>query len=353
MRQEDVLMAAARSVVLLAVLVMLASAGACADEPNSKGGARELGCVRTKAFQNYLALKIPVLKVAPNGGIHRNAHAFSDVAAQRTALLLIFDGVSKNDKAALENGVRALTMPFEFQKPDGTFQCPAAGNREIGPKDMYGEAMFIGAIGEAVLVLGDSPYGKEYVPKILAFQEPIKKWLSHFMSIREVVLKADRNFGNRLGYDALALLSFGVILNDKELVAAAEMFLQEAMKMQTEQGYYPDNGGPDTSYNAVTAWKLQVCSLYVEDNLRHAIHASVRRAMAWEMARIDIVTGEVSVAENVRTGKKQEVFLGKAKDVNYEEVAYALFFWETIGTNPSAGDVGTRVLAFGLEKSRR
>ena len=122
------------------------------------------------------------------------------------------------------------------------------------------------------------------------------------------------------------------------------------MRMQSEQGYYPDNKGPDTSYNAVTAWKMQVCSLYAGEKLKPLMVNSIARAMAWEIERIDLQTGAVSVDENVRTGKGQEKFLGHVKDVNFQEVAYSLFYWETIGGNAAAGELGGKVIAYALKK---
>ncbi len=323
----------------------------CAAEPVFSAGApTQISCVKTKAFRAYLAAKIPGMKVSSSGGIGRNISAFSDAAGQRSALLLILFGVSNNDTSAIDNGVKALNMPFAHQNDDGTFKCPAMGSKKVEPRDIYGEAMFIGAVGEAALVLKDSPYADAYLPKLLTHKDQIKRWLAHVIAIKDTVLEIDRNFCNRLAFDALAFESFGVLLNDRELIAIGETFIRETMRMQAEQGYYPDNKGPDTSYNAVTAWKMQVCSLYAGEKLKSLMVNSITRAMAWEIERINLETGAVSVDENVRTGKGQEKFLGHVKDVNFQEVAYSLFYWETIGGNAAAGELGGKVIAYALKK---
>ncbi len=322
-----------------------------AAEPGfSAGVPTQISCIKTKAFRAYLAAKIPGMKVSSSGGIGRNVNTFSDAAGQRSALLLILFGVSNNDTFAIDNGVKALIMPFSYQNDDGTFKCPAAGSKKVEPRDIYGEAMFIGAVGEAALVLKDSPYADTYLPKLLVCKARVKRWFAHIITIKDAVLEIDRNFCNRLAFDALAFESFGVLFNDRELIAIGETFIRETMRMQSEQGYYPDNKGPDTSYNAVTAWKMQVCSLYAGEKLKPLMVNSIARAMAWEIERIDLQTGAVSVDENVRTGKGQEKFLGHVKDVNFQEVAYSLFYWETIGGNAAAGELGGKVIAYALKK---
>jgi len=313
----------------------------------------QLECIKTKAFQEYLDVKVPAVKISASGGIGRNLHSFSDVAAQRSALLLIFHGILRDDRKTLDNGVKALAMPFEFQKTDGTFECPSRGNRQVGPGDIYGESVFVGAVGEAVLILKNTKYADEYLPRILKNQNQIKKWLSYFVSIKDQVLAADLNFGNRLAYDVLALQSFGVIFNDMVLLDVAEKFILEIVRMQDAKGYYPDNGGPDSSYNAVTAWKMQVCSIYAPENLKADMMSSIRKSMQWEIAKIDPQTGMVNVDENIRTGKGQEKFLGRIKDVNYEEVAYSLFYWEPLGESNSAGDMGRKIISYARAKYGR
>lgn len=324
-----------------------------AEPVSSAGSPKQISCVKTKAFQAYLAVKIPGMKVSSAGGIGRNVKAFSDVATQRSALLLVLFGVSNDDTVAIDNGVKALTMPFAYQNNDGTFKCPAAGNKKIGPREIYGEAMFIGAAGEAALVLKDSPYADAYLPKLLAYKDQIKRWFAHVIAIKDEVLSADRDFCNRLAFDALAFESFGVLFNDRELIDIGEAFIRETLRMQAEQGYYPDNKGPDTSYNAVTVWKMQVCSLYAGEKLKPLMLNSIARAMAWEIERIDSQTGAVSVDDNVRTGKGQEKFLGHVKDVNFEEVAYSLFYWEMLGGDAKAGDLGGKVIAYMMKKYER
>ena len=84
-----------------------------------------------------------------------------------------------------------------------------------------------------------------------------------------------------------------------------------------------EKGGPDSSYQAVAALKLQVWTLYFPDK---KLEAAVDRAIRWELGRIG-ADGRIDVAGNTRTGLGQEQWMGREKDVNLSEITLCLLYY--------------------------
>ena len=83
-----------------------------------------------------------------------------------------------------------------------------------------------------------------------------------------------------------------------------------------------EKGGHDSSYQAVAALKLQVWLLHFPDE---KLAAAADKAVRWEIGRV-LADGRVEVAGNTRTGLGQELWQGRAKDVNLSEVTLCLLY---------------------------
>jgi hypothetical protein len=111
------------------------------------------------------------------------------------------------------------------------------------------------------------------------------------------------------------------------------------MARRDADGVFIENGGRDTSYNAVSLLMAQVLALHQPDP---ALDAALVRAMAWERTRI-LPTGEVEVSGNTRTGLGQEHMMGHVKEVNYHEVVLALCYFGMVHDDPSALKLAEKV----------
>jgi hypothetical protein len=73
------------------------------------------------------------------------------------------------------------------------------------------------------------------------------------------------------------------------------------------------------------------------------------RAGTWEAPRID-ASGKITAEGNSRTGLGQENYFGKPKDINYQEVAQALFYGSYLSGVPQWRSTAEAVTAVFLRK---
>ncbi len=122
------------------------------------------------------------------------------------------------------------------------------------------------------------------------------------------------------------------------------------MNTQQDNGVFLEHGGYDSSYQAVNILNLMLAYMNIGDSpsLKNKLYTAVQKGVEWELSKIKS-DGEVSVEGNTRTGKKQEKLFGKYKEVNYAEVALALYYWGGISGDVQSIIKADRVVAY-LEK---
>ena len=164
--------------------------------------------------------------------------------------------------------------------------------------------------------------------------------------------------GKMVSYDAKGITehqSFLEMLDtvNETLIAEGKEHIRTVLSKQGAKGAFVEAGGQDSSYQAVSLWRLSEYLLYSRDA---KLNARVRDALAlgweWEKSRIT-GEGEVMTAGNARTGPQGEVWRGRVKQVNYPEVCMALVFWSYIGHDDAVRELAEKVRKFGYRLYRQ
>ena len=201
---------------------------------------------------------------------------------------------------------------------------------------------YLQELGHAILVVQASPMAGHFHDRILALKPRMRRACAFIQSGYDGIIIKAGHTANRMFIAAKAFGLCGAVLNDNELKASSRKLVAVALKRRDADGVFIENGGRDSSYNAVSLLMAQVLAIYQPDSV---LDAALVRAMTWERTRIQ-PTGEVEVKGNTRTGVGKEVFMGHAKDVNYHEVALALCYFGMIHDDPSALALAEKVGAW-------
>jgi hypothetical protein len=187
-----------------------------------------------------------------------------------------------------------------------------------------------------------SPMESHFHDRIAALEPRMRRACDFIQSGCDGIIKKAGHTANRMFIAAKAFGLCGVILQDEELKVSSRRLVAVALARRDAGGVFIENGGRDTSYNAVSLLMGQVLALYLPDP---ELDAAMVRAMAWQRTRIR-PTGEVEVQGNTRTGVGKEAFMGRPKEVNYREAALALSYFGLIHHDPAAVALAEKVLAW-------
>lgn len=300
-------------------------------------------------YRELLRAKARAGAIDSRGAASRNKSRFSDVAAQRDAGWLVLAGLNQEEPKRLETALHAIDYAFARQEPDGNFRnnlgVPAF-------KAINADVFFLQAFGRMYWLVKDSPYGPRYTRRLEAFFPKLRQAMAWLRGNTGELRDQDGRTANRLAFDALAFILNGKALRDDALVAIGTGFLNEVLNLQRPDGVFLEKGGQDSSYQAVTLLNLATILPYLpEQQLRQRLITTMVRGYDWLKSRI-LANGEVLAIGNTRTGQGQEFFFGKAKDINYAEVAMALFCWSVIASDRQALALAKNVVSFARENQR-
>ncbi|MBN9560605.1 MAG: hypothetical protein J0H14_07740 [Alphaproteobacteria bacterium] len=311
--------------------------------PGGGGGEyRVVQAIRASpAYLELVTARAP--RVAPDGAVGRNIERFSDVAAQRDTIWLLLRGLATGSAEDVDATVRSLRYGFARQTDRGNFanQRGASDQKAVGV-----DAFFLQAFGRMYLLIAESPFSARFLPPLNALKPQLTRAMAWLAASRSELTRQDRHATNRLFFDALAFVLNGEILGDPSLRGIGESFIEAGLDNQRDDGTYNEHNGFDTSYQAVSI--LNVAGLLAHaptPRLKTRLTESLRRAIAWERARVS-ADGRIEVQGNARTGLGQEQFLGKAKDVNYAEVALAFLYAAIIEGDPRLEHQGESIARY-------
>jgi hypothetical protein len=265
--------------------------------------------------------------IAADGAMGRNRGSFSDVAAQRDALWTLRYAIRARRIEDARRAVDALDYAFRRRDEAGYFE----NGLGVDPvRAIEADAFFLAAYGQFRRLAEQSAGRDELMQRLKSHEPAVRAGIGWLMKNQEALVEQGKETPNRLLFDALALLLNGQALGDTAAVQAGTAFFQRAIAMQHSDGYFLEKRGYDSSYQAVCLLNLAAIYSYVDDpEIASRSFASAAAGLRWLGTRIG-VDGEVSVQGNTRTGAGQETFFGRAKDVNYPEVIYALFLWSAL-----------------------
>jgi hypothetical protein len=249
-----------------------------------------------------------------------NRDGFKSPEFQCGAMHYLVRAVVRRDERCIAEGWSAIDATFRRQNEQGGFSEKRAPHG--GPSAV---AFWLAELDQAVLILRESEFGPKYKDRIDQLVPKIHKAARWLASPRcQARLKHDdADAPNRLIFDALAFGLSGLLADDPNLKQLGRQYIELAMaQFRESDGIFLEKGGPDSSYQAVAALKLQVWTLYFADK---KLDAAIDRAVRWELKRVG-ADGKIDVAGNTRTGLNQEIWMGHEKGVNLSEITLCLLY---------------------------
>lgn len=254
---------------------------------------------------------------------HNQEKGYLGAEYQRGTMETLIAGAVAGNKDWIEEGFRVVDATFARQDAKGGF----------GDKAPTGGAFWITALARAFLVLQDSPYGKEYHGRMKAYYPQIHKALKFLSKNRDKLVRHDGNTPNRLFIDADAFFLCSKLFKKDAYLDDARYLQGLGLKLYDESsGAFLENGGGDTSYQAVNLLMLLYYDLYYPSP---DIEKVIQKAEAWELSKLK-PDGTLDVSTNSRTGKGQEIYFGKPKGVNYPEAMQMFNYYGVLFNDPAA-----------------
>ncbi len=259
-----------------------------------------------------------------DGLVNHNADkGYLGAEFQRGTMDTLIAGAVLGRKDWIEEGFRVVDVTFAHQDAQGGF----------GDNAPTGGAFWITALARAFLVLQASPSWEEYRPRVEPYYSKIEKALDFLSKNIDSLVKHDHRTPNRLFIDADAFfLSSKAIHKEIHLVDAKYLQNLGLQLFDQNQGIFLENKGGDTSYQAVNLLMLIYYDLYYPSPEMEAV---IKKGEAWELSKLKS-NGSLDVSTNTRTGKGQEIYFGKPKDVNYREVMQMFDYYGVIFNDPRA-----------------
>jgi len=236
------------------------------------------------------------------------------IEEQRNGGDLILGGICANNQSAIKRGFTILKWGFDRQRPDGSFETK---------NPFHSTSFFVEATAHAFLLLQTSPYGGTYSRQI-ADLKPRLQQAAHWMIQPDVMdegMRENQKFTHRRYLVACALGETGVLCHDRELVRHSEDFCRDGISLQSPEGYNPERGSYDSSYNSLgLVYAEQYYTLVADEDLRPPLFSMLQRGVAWQASRVnpdgsENTTGNSRVAgvqtETDRSGTPKHIAVGQ------------------------------------------
>lgn len=283
-------------------------------------------------------------EVAPDGAIGINSkwerHRFSQwyIEEQRYAWDILVGGLLLHNPRAIDVALRAFTWGFAHQARDGSFR---------GTSDAFhSTSFFVEAAAHSLLLLRASSYRSRYHHIIQQMTHHVHKaatWMIQPHVWRPGV-SLNRPFTHRRYLVAAALGLTGKLTHDATLVAASRAMIRDGLSLQTPQGYNPEKGGYDNSYQMVgityaEAWR----AYFPHDPLAPGVSAMIEKGLQWEATRI-FSNGKLNTNGNTRTAGQETGRDGvKVKTPAYKSIAAGFLYWGIVKNDRRWIDLGLKV----------
>lgn len=275
-------------------------------------------------------------------GFHQQQGRWIEAGMQRGGCWMLIAAVVNEDKAWAEDAWRSIETTFAHQVADGGFesnQKPGVTHAPTLPERVETAFFYLQELGHAILVVQASPMEPQFRDRIEALKPRMRRAGAFIQAGYDGIIVKAGHTANRMFIAAKAFGLCGLILGDETLQASSRKLVQVALARRDAEGVFVENGGRDSSYNAVSLLMAQVLALHRPDP---EIDKAMAQTMAWQKTRI-LPTGEVEVQGNTRTGVGKEVFMGKPKNVNYHEVVLAFAYYGMIHDDAEALALARRI----------
>jgi hypothetical protein len=246
-------------------------------------------------------------KVDDNGMVSHNQPKYLGAEYQRGGMDTLMAGLALRNKEWIGEGFEVAYVTFMKQKRDGGF----------GDKSPTGAAFWLNACARTFLALKQSEYWAEYQPRVETYNSSLALASDYLVKNYDKLVRHDKNTPNRLLIDADALFMTAKLLGTEPPREAYKLRDMALALFDKDSGAFQENGGGDSSYQAVN---LQMLMYYATYFPSPDIDSVIHRGLEWELDKIG-ADGSVSTEGNSRTGVGKEVYFGKEKEVNTREVS--------------------------------
>ena len=244
------------------------------------------------------------------------------IEEQRTGRDAVLGGIATHDPAAIERGLKMFDWGWSKQQPDGSFDCP---------DKFHSTAFFVDGVAHALLDLSASPYGPRYADRIAAMRPKVllsARWMARPENDHAIIGK----YTHRYYLVAAALGEAGILCHDPALVAKSKMYIRQGLALQAPEGYNPEKGGWDLSYNAVgLLLAIRYSTLVAPPDLENPLRHMIERNIAWQAGRIR-PDGTIDTTGSTRTGNAhpENTRAGKPKDVSWGQITRTFAYWSLL-----------------------
>jgi hypothetical protein len=261
--------------------------------------------------------------------------------------------VVADDLAMADAAWRGIEVAFAHQREDGGFDAeirPNGQSARAGGAAVETAYFFLQELGRAILVIQQSPHEAHFHARIATVKPRLRRACDFIAAGYPTIIQNSSHAVNRIIIAAKAFGTCGLVLADDKLVATSRKLIAHALTLRDKGGVFIENGGRDSSYNVVSIFFGQALALHVA---LPDFEAALPQAVAWQLTKIRD-TGEVDVAGNTRTGVgKEKSYTGQPKEVNYNEVVFALTYYGLAHRDQAALSAAGRVFAFSHPEVRK
>lgn len=317
----------------------------CPNDCFIENGLDETAFFKESDFKSFLDVISHTSVIGSNGAVSYNQAGFKAVVFQRAGTKMIMRGIGNSDRSMIDKGVRAIEYAFRYQDPEGNFQN-GVGLPDNNPDILESSTFFLASVGHAYYLIQESDYSDEFLPRLDALKPKISLALQWLTSYKETLRQKAANAPNRFVFDGLAFYLNGRILGNGEFKEIGEWFIEQNLATQRSDGIFVEHGGYDSSYQAVSLWKLQIYWLNSDEGaLRNEVMAAIEKGMNWQKTRV-FSNGQVDSTGNTRTGNCQEQIGGQCKEINYPEVIFNFFYYASIKGDSKSRELANRVFNY-------
>jgi hypothetical protein len=241
--------------------------------------------------------------IAPNGASGSNIDyergepgSRFDVADQRHCWQAVARGVAEDNTYYIERGFLAIDYAFAYQE--------AAGN--FGESGWFETMGFLEAALRSHALMEESRYQEASIPELekhLDGMEAGIEWLVETMDEEfSDHWEQAPDYLNVVAGTAVTFHLMGLRSGNDDWTRMGEEFIELCLANQWENGVFPEAGGYDSSYQAVTLWHLMIYLLHCRDlEVDTQLRQALELGWEWELSRI-APDGEVVTDGNTRTG---------------------------------------------------
>ncbi len=245
-------------------------------------------------------------KADANGMVSHNQPTYLGAEYQRGGMDTLLAGIILRDTSLIDEGFRVANITFMKQEAGGGF----------GDKAPTGAAFWVTACARTFLALKESEYWAEYQTQTENYYSALGLASTFLVNNVDKLIAHDKNTPNRLFIDADALYLTAKLLGTDPPPEADQLRDLGLALFDKNSGAFQENGGGDSSYQAVNLQMLMYDVTYYPSP---DLDTVIRQGLDWELSKVD-ADGVIDVKGNSRTGVGKEVYFGKEKEVNTREV---------------------------------